>query len=158
MNNWPSGFNISNIDENGLIKIKFSEEIKLVPLEAINSESMEILIIPNPEMTILSKLDFTFNCTNLTSKSMEIQLFFEFPNYISYLGLDQIKIKVLNPFIFKIKGTEQLSDNKCLGYTLLSPTFYSQIKSIPRQMENISIGKALNTIGTSLKNNTQFAF
>ena len=54
---------IESINDNGLMKIKFSRNITVHNITQVNPSVLKIELIPHHKHTNLTKLFFTYNCT-----------------------------------------------------------------------------------------------
>ena len=75
---------IESISDLGEMKIAFSRNITIQNITNVNSTVLEVEMIPHLKHTNLTKLVFSYNCTQFNPDYILLQLNFDDPKYISY--------------------------------------------------------------------------
>jgi len=77
--------------------------MKLQNATDINNKTLKLTIEYFEENTNKDKLNFTWNCTKFTHSQMELLLIFHNPTYLSYGGVDNLEIEIVDNLYFSRK-------------------------------------------------------
>jgi len=92
---------ISKIDRNGRVTILFSkklagwnnETLDYYSYDGNKTELLTVRVVQDPESGIgAGNLTFTWQILNVTEHSMELQILFDFPQYVSAAAIDRLMI------------------------------------------------------------------
>jgi hypothetical protein len=86
--NSPIVAQITKVDELGLVSVAYSKPLFKRDKHLYDTTAMKLFIIPNIQVENVTVLGFDFECQQMESTFMKIQLKFDNPRFISYEGTD----------------------------------------------------------------------
>lgn len=138
---------IDSVDELGVLKVRFSRNITVQNTTAVDSAVLRVEVVPHIQHNNVTKLEFSFNCTEFRPDYLTLQLDFNEPAYVSYQGVDKILVRVLKDGFFYVSeevlvvGPNRKLKKSLSGSELFVPRRYMMVHTLPRQMEDAVTGR-----------------